>query len=60
MPSQKPIYGGLIEKLSGITTRHKRMITYLCLAIMGLLIVGGVIVFITWLVLCPHEPRYYV
>nr|WIW57578.1 late embryogenesis abundant protein LEA8 [Pinus tabuliformis] len=41
-------------------SRRKRMISYLCSAIVGLLIVIGVFVFLTWLVLRPHKPRYYV
>jgi len=46
----------MASRMSG----KRRMIMCLCFTILGLLIVGGVCVFITWLVLRPHEPRYYV
>nr|WIW57579.1 late embryogenesis abundant protein LEA9 [Pinus tabuliformis] len=49
----------LVFQLNRRATRRKRMITCLYFTILGLLIVGGLLVFITWLVLRPHEPRYY-
>jgi len=60
MAPQRSIYGALVEKMSRKTTRRKRIITYLCSSILGLLIVGGIVVFIIWLALRPHKPIYYV
>nr|WIW57585.1 late embryogenesis abundant protein LEA15 [Pinus tabuliformis] len=60
MASPKPIYGDIVDKILGRNTRRKRMIRNLCSTILSLLIVVGVSVFITWLVLRPHEPKYYV
>lgn len=60
MASKKSIYGELVQNMISKSTRRKRMITYLCSAILSLLIVVGVFVFVIWLVLRPHKPKYYI
>jgi hypothetical protein len=60
MASPRSIYEDLVEKMIGRNARRRRMITCVCSTILGLLIVVGIVVFITWLVLRPHEPRYYI
>ncbi|GLJ21144.1 hypothetical protein SUGI_0386750 [Cryptomeria japonica] len=60
--NKKPpsMYKEVVERFRNPRRKRDRIISCLCATFFGLLVFAAIFILITWLVLQPHRPRYYV